>query len=105
MRPQLPPGYEKFPSSRPVSDLPPSYATTMPTPSTTAAEGGEGAWPEKGKAAAEEEEEGWVELERPEAAEGARGGEEESGFLGDNIMVGEVDINTKGWQIVSNTTK
>ena len=27
-----------------------------------------------------------------------------SGFLGDNMMIGEVDVTTKGWQIVSNTT-
>lgn len=49
----------------------------------------------------EEEEREWVELDRPKNAKEI----EESGLNGDNMMIAEVDINTKGWQIVANIAK
>ncbi len=98
--PRYPPGYELMPSSRPVGDAP------LALPEATLE--GEGERGEGGEAGVVEEE-GWVRLERAGSGgeEGAQreGGQavEESGLLGDNIMVGEVDMNAKGWQIVSNT--
>lgn len=55
-----------------------------------------------GTEAKEEAEPQWVELEQPK--DGNVIEIEDSGLNGDNMFIAEVDINTKGWQIVANTT-
>lgn len=67
------------------------------TTTLTGSGGGGGGAPE---GSTEEVESEWVELERPQDM----GREaEESGSRGDSVMIAEVDVTTKGWQIVSNT--
>ena len=50
----------------------------------------------------------WVELANPRSRKKVEEvvGSDEMGLNGDNMMIAEVDINTKGgWQIISNSTK
>ncbi len=94
MRPRIP-GYETMPTPKRNT---PSFvgANQEDSESDPLEDSSKEASVELKESKSEEEE--WAKIEALQAAEE----KDESGCVGDNLFIAEVDVTTQGWQLVSN---